>query len=332
MPLVAQAGYTYTVPARSDFNRSICLPPICVGTQDTVYGYGFERTRVRITAPLLSETVLLGTLRLMHGDSLLLTTSEGTARMRLPLRDVETIELSRGRDRIRYAGLGAVAGGLGMALAFGSSVEEQTGGEPIALGVGFLTGLLVGAPLGAVLGAAYAPERWTTSFDRRFAGIAPPGTTTYRLEIDPGTELRAFTRAAPAVELRGRAGVLQNDTLSLITNAPRARFALDELARLEVRGGKDRSYGMLRGAIVLTAITTVGGGIDLARGRISTGELAGTLVGNIFFGAAVGYFFPRRGWEAVGLPRSGNHVIPQQPDPAPPIPRDSTRACRSSWC
>ena len=306
---VARAGCTCTVTDCDD-NRSTRVPRICAGAPDTASW--FEFTRARITAPLLSQAVIFGRLRLMQGDSLLLTSSERTARMRLPLRDVELVELSQGRDRVRYAGFGAVAGGMALALAFGAEVKKQTGGEPLTQPVGFFAGFVVGVPLGAVLGAAYAPERWTTSYNRGIAGSTPTsGTTTYRLEIDPGTEVRAFTRAAPTVELRGRAGVLRNDTLSLITNAPRARFALDELARLEVRGGKDRSYGMLRGAIILTAITTVGGGIDLANDRISMGELAGTLVGNVFFGAAVGYLFPRRGWEAVGLPRGGNPVIPR---------------------
>jgi hypothetical protein len=80
------------------------------------------------------------------------------------------------------------------------------------------------------------------------------------------------------------------------------RYALSDLAMLEVRGGRDRARGALIGAGIGVVIVGVFGGIDHARGEISSGELAGTVASNAVAGALLGALFAPRGWRRLPLP------------------------------
>lgn len=125
----------------------------------------------------------------------------------------------------------------------------------------------------------------------------------YRLLLEPGTELRLTPRAT-GIPLLGRVVVLARDTIVLRTDASHSRFALSDLQSLEVRGGEDKRRGVAIGAGIATAITGVAGGIDLAKGNISGGNLVGTLIGNAFVGGLIGYAFAPKGWERIPLPAS----------------------------
>ncbi|HET6762156.1 MAG TPA: hypothetical protein VFH27_00755, partial [Longimicrobiaceae bacterium] len=79
-------------------------------------------------------------------------------------------------------------------------------------------------------------------------------------------------------------------------------YALSDVAVLEVRGGHDRTRGALLFGGGFAGISAVAGGIDLGRDRISSGDLAFTIVGNAVVGALIGAAFGPAGWRKVPLP------------------------------
>jgi hypothetical protein len=128
---------------------------------------------------------------------------------------------------------------------------------------------------------------------------------SYRLAIDPGTDVRFRLRADPERDVRGRVYAMAGDTLVLVSDgAVSPRYPLATLSRLEIRGGEDKRRGMLLGAGALGGIAVVFGGIDAAKGNISGGDLAGTIIGNALIGALIGYAVAPRGWVRLPLPAS----------------------------
>jgi hypothetical protein len=137
---------------------------------------------------------------------------------------------------------------------------------------------------------------------------AAPAAAQFRIDFEPGAQVRLATAAAPDVHLRGRvAGADGNGTTVVVwpKGAPagtETRYAVRELASLEVRTGKDRLRGTVIGATIGTLLATFFGGIDHARGNISSGELASTVAGNAFVGGVLGFVFAPRGWRPLPLP------------------------------
>lgn len=121
-----------------------------------------------------------------------------------------------------------------------------------------------------------------------------------RLIIAPGTEVRILPRSPGAGTIVDRAQGLSGDTL--ILSSPPRRIPLPDLASLEVRGGRDRHRGSAIGALAFGAVTAVAGGIDYSHGTITLGDFAGTLLGNVAVGAALGYLLAPTGWVALPLP------------------------------
>ncbi|HYH82009.1 MAG TPA: hypothetical protein VEX86_19540 [Longimicrobium sp.] len=138
---------------------------------------------------------------------------------------------------------------------------------------------------------------------------AAPAAAQFRVDLDPGAPVRLTTAAEP--EVRVVATYLRpdgNGTTIVVwpRGAPdgtQASYAIADLASLEVRSGRNRERGALIGAGLATAITGVFGGIDHARGGISSGELAGTVASNALFGGLLGYLLAPRGWRPLPLPR-----------------------------
>jgi hypothetical protein len=115
-------------------------------------------SRVRLTAPSVSERPLVGRVDALTADSLALARGAG-ARLQIDTRHVEGLAVSAGRNRwgwaIRGAGLGFLVGGIVGAQAASGDQADFAGL------VGLIAGVIVGTPLGAGIGAAAAPERWT---------------------------------------------------------------------------------------------------------------------------------------------------------------------------
>lgn len=127
---------------------------------------------------------------------------------------------------------------------------------------------------------------------------------SFRLSLDPGTDVRLRTRAAPATTIRGRVHRMSGDTLVLRpeNDQPAAQYLLPELDRLEIRGGENKRRGMAIGGGIAAGITAVFGGIDVAKGNISRDDFVGTMLVNSLIGILLGYAFAPKGWEALPLP------------------------------
>jgi hypothetical protein len=116
-------------------------------------------SRVRADAPTVSDARIVGRVAAATADSLLLSVSGGAAVLRLSKESIQTLQVSRGRDRLKWGVLGAGAGFLG-----GAVIGAALGGHDDPSGWGALAGMIGGAalglPAGAVGGALLAPERW----------------------------------------------------------------------------------------------------------------------------------------------------------------------------
>lgn len=133
----------------------------------------------------------------------------------------------------------------------------------------------------------------------------------YRLGIDEGAEVRLATRGSGGT-VQGRTERVIGDTLLLRGggNAVTRRFLLQDLDRLELRGGKNHRLGVIIGATIGSVVTLVAGGIDVSKNatsapedQISVGEVIAAAVGNAAIGGILGYAFAPGGWERLPLPR-----------------------------
>lgn len=250
-------------------------------------------SRVRVANAGEPEPVL-GRVIAFGGDSLLLGSTSGRARARLPLGDLTRIDVSDGRDRwasaYRAGVLGALLGTAYGVLTLGK--EDPTGGL-----VSALAGAIVIAPIGAGVGAILAPERWHGAW--RGDETPMPGGA-YRLEIEPGTDVRLVTHEARQT---GRASGVDGDTIALSHDGRIQRYALREARRIEIRGGDDTRKGVLVGAGLAVIVTGVAGGIDVSKGNISAGEVVGAAALNALLGGVIGYALAPGGWERLPLPR-----------------------------
>jgi hypothetical protein len=136
--------------------------PTLLPAQARVDGWAGPGSRIRVAAPALSSDPIYGRLVVLGGDSLVMT-SAADARLRLELSTVHRVEVSEGRERLRW---GAIAG-LGGLIA-GMVIGGKAGGQNDVNGLGALAGgvagMIVGLPLGALGGAVFAPERWRTAW------------------------------------------------------------------------------------------------------------------------------------------------------------------------
>lgn len=127
-------------------------------------------------------------------------------------------------------------------------------------------------------------------------------------QVAPGVTLPAGSRVrVTAVADRTDGVLVTHDADSIRVRRGRDTRALPfaEVQRLEVRGGRDRRRGFMRGALILGGIGVVFGGIDVSRGKISGGDYLETVVTNALIGGAVGVLWAPRGWRVVPLMRRG---------------------------
>lgn len=134
-----------------------------------------------------------------------------------------------------------------------------------------------------------------------------PAQLPVRVALDPGTQVRLTTDSAPHRRVVGRVASLRADTLRLqphggFGGAP--AYPTASIRTLEIRGGEDKRRGILIGAGIGAGIVLVFGGMDHARGQISSNELLSTMVGNALIGGLIGYAFAPTGWERIPVPRS----------------------------
>jgi len=117
--------------------------------------------RVRVTAPAMSPTPIVGAFARLGADTLVIETPVSTRRF--PRASVTRLEVSTGRRS--HVGQGALYGGIvgaGVAaLALGSSslCADLEAGGTCAL-VGAAGGGVAGVLLGALIGSATKSDRW----------------------------------------------------------------------------------------------------------------------------------------------------------------------------
>jgi hypothetical protein len=281
------------------FACAVVLLPLAARAQySNPYGV-VAGTRVRILAPAHADQPLVGRLVAAAGDSLVFAPSTVPASARLPLGAAQGVAVSEGHDRLRSALLYGAVGGLGGGVLAAASFSEH---DPLAGFVGFFAGAVLGAPIGGAVGAILAPERW-----RDVSGGTPASASTvgpYRIDVPRGTTVRVASRLAPDRRTTREVDTIMGDTLSFLRRgSDPSQVRLSDLARLEVRGGKDHRRGVLYGAAAFGIITGVAGGIDFAHDNISGGDLVGTALGNMLLGGLIGYALAPVGWEALPLPR-----------------------------
>jgi hypothetical protein len=100
-----------------------------------------------------------GTLWHVSGDTYAVRPSGTNTLLKLSESRIVSIDVSAGRDRVRWGFLGAAAGALAGGL-FGAATIGQDPDADLGSVGGVVLGSFVGAPLGAVVGALNAPERW----------------------------------------------------------------------------------------------------------------------------------------------------------------------------
>ena len=130
----------------------LCVTAIQAEAQVRVTGLP-TGTRVRVVAPEVLPSRFTGGAAGIRGDTLLLM--RGNNDVAVPFGSVRSLEISRGRDRLRGGAIGLLAGAAA-GLAWGAAVDTQCSEYCF----GLVIGPLLGAPTGAVIGALFGKERW----------------------------------------------------------------------------------------------------------------------------------------------------------------------------
>lgn len=260
---------------------------------------------VHLQVPRLSVPEVSGRLRAFGGDSVVLAMSGDRAVLRLPLSQVQRVDVDIGRDRplsaLRGAGIGLVGGGL-----LGTTLLGEDDG--LARFIGSIVGAGMGFVLGAGVGVIVAPQRTRTAWAPTTAvtdGGSDTGLAGYRLTLQPGTDLRVSAGDTTLAPAGGRAARVDGDTLVWVPEggvAPQ-RVALTSLAALRIRGGRDRRRGALIGGVALGVVTGAAAAVDYGGRNISAGDAIGSTIGNVGLGALLGAWLAPQGWLRVPLPR-----------------------------
>ena len=273
-------------------------------------------TRVRVSAPAVLPDPVIGTFLSTSRDSLLVSPGEHAV-VRLDLSTVEALDISAGRDRMKWALTGSAAGMLGVILL--SPAVCDPGDMGCGLGM-IAASVLVGIPGGALAGALSAPERWVRySGWRETRTEGTPQVTPASAPIEPasallmpGTSVRLSLAERPRERLEGRVTEMSRDTISVWHRDAGAMvtYPVARLGSLEVRGGDDRRRGARKGAMIGSAvglglgILTAGGddweeGAGTASDRIGVAVTTGLM--GALIGSAFGYAFPPTGWTKLPL-------------------------------
>lgn len=153
------------------FAAALVVSGLATATAQEVVPALVAQARVRVTAPGFRGQSIVGRLVSLQADSVLLL-EEGAARpTALPMRDVRTLEVSRGMRRQTTAGAvsGAVLGGIA-GLVIGNAAADRCRRSATFLenlcdmdvGVGLFGGIGGGALVGGLVGSLVRVEQWQT--------------------------------------------------------------------------------------------------------------------------------------------------------------------------
>jgi hypothetical protein len=119
-----------------------------------------------------------GTLIALNADTLLLKPDGQSSPRMIPLAHVTGLDMSRGwasrgERATMGSGIGFLVGGVILAIAGGTALEENSG-SPGARMILFMIGGVPGAAIGAVVGESTAGERWEqVPLERIRVSVAP---------------------------------------------------------------------------------------------------------------------------------------------------------------
>src|SRR5215210_7073912 len=93
---------------------------------------------------------------------------------------------------------------------------------------------------------------------------AAPAAAQFRIDLEPGTRVRLTTASEPAERVRG--SMVRSEGATLVVQArglPAGRetsYRVQDLAALEVRGGRNRARGALVGSAIASGFAALFGG------------------------------------------------------------------------
>ena len=162
--------------------RQLIAATVMVGSSSAVRAQEPAQTpevgqRIRIIAPSRGRDRIVGVLDSLRDSAVVIDTAQrerrwfldpgpvltdSYRRISIPLSDIRSLEVSRGRSRAKGALRGAVIGGVSGALTWGLANTPQfnPGFKDFKNGIG--PGFLIGAPLGATFGYLWGREKWRT--------------------------------------------------------------------------------------------------------------------------------------------------------------------------
>lgn len=118
-------------------------------------------TRVRVTAPAVFPDRATATVLAAQNDTIVVSRSDGTVSLSVPVASIQKLEVSEGRSRLKWGLLGSLGGLLVGGFIGGSTADTDNDLGGLNAMAGFFAGAILGTGAGAVVGALAAPERWT---------------------------------------------------------------------------------------------------------------------------------------------------------------------------
>lgn len=210
---------------------------------------------------------------------------------------MDALEQSTGSARDRGAARDALIAVLG---SIGTALIMEPGGFGEA-GLAVMIGVPVIGAVGAAVGTYAAPERFEPLYIRQ--GPLPPSRAgKLSLVVSPGAEVRVHPRAGTAGVVRGRSVTAGVDSIVLARREQLMKFALSDVAQVQVRGGRARSRGMLWGAALGATIGAAVPSHALAKLPAAANGPASTIALNAAIGSAFGLLLAPVVWAPLPLP------------------------------